>query len=40
VTDKDADLQRDVKVLLMRNYLDPKRFYKVRCPTDGWWRYA
>lgn len=25
----DADFKRDVKIIQLRNYLDPKKFYKV-----------
>lgn len=33
---QDADFRRDIKVIQLRNYLDPKKFYKVRavCSSD------
>ncbi len=27
---KDPEAEADAKMILMRNYIDPKRFYKVR----------
>jgi len=31
----DDKLKRDIKVIQMRNYMDPKRFYKNVSPLAG-----